>query len=147
MIRLRNGIAEDVKNNNVHNKASPLCNPIFFCIQLFIVAFFSNGKHKYLKYLDILSFFPFLFHFFMTFFKDHPIYCLFGATVGVLALKYPNCALFHEEREGVCRKSGWPIVGSLPTILSRKDAIHELFLERFTELKAKTMYKILIQNE
>jgi hypothetical protein len=82
-----------------------------------------------------------------SFFKDHPIYCFFGATIGVLALKYPNRALFHEEREGVCRKNGWPIVGSLPTILSRKDAIHELFLERFTELKAKTMYKTLIQNE
>ncbi|KAI8987580.1 cytochrome P450 [Mycotypha africana] len=52
---------------------------------------------------------------------------------GLLALKYPDRAIFDEYREGINNRKGWPLVGSLPAIVSNAEKLHEFLLDGFKE--------------
>ncbi|CDS07716.1 hypothetical protein LRAMOSA01665 [Lichtheimia ramosa] len=54
-----------------------------------------------------------------------------AAVLGLLALKYPDRAIFDEHREGIPYTKGWPLVGILPTLVANKERIHHMFLEGF----------------
>ncbi|KAI9468452.1 MAG: cytochrome P450, partial [Benjaminiella poitrasii] len=60
------------------------------------------------------------------------------AFTGLLALKYPDRAVFDQNREGIAHKKGWPLVGGLPEILSNVDNMHDFFLTGFTRLNSLT---------
>lgn len=63
-----------------------------------------------------------------------------AAVITALAIKYPDRALFDENRPNIASKGGWPIVGALPSILSNADRMHEFLLTGFTHLQALTTY-------
>lgn len=71
----------------------------------------------------------------------------FSRTLGVsaailtaLAVKYPDRALFDEHRENISHKKGWPIVGSLPHIISNAENMHEFLLSGFVSMDTLTTY-------
>ncbi|KAI7902864.1 cytochrome P450 [Cokeromyces recurvatus] len=59
-------------------------------------------------------------------------------TITALVIKYPDCAIFDENREGIAYNKGWPLLGGLPTILASSERIHEFFLSGFTNLNSLT---------
>ncbi|KAI9490825.1 cytochrome P450 [Zychaea mexicana] len=61
-----------------------------------------------------------------------------AAVLGLLALKYPDRAIFDEHREGIVRQPGWPLVGGLPSIVGNKEQMHELFMAGFENTGALT---------
>jgi fatty acid omega-hydroxylase len=72
---------------------------------------------------------------------------LFSRTFGLsaviltaLAIKYPDRAVFDEHREGISHNGGWPILGSLPHIISNAENLHEFLLNGFTKLDSLTTY-------
>lgn len=72
---------------------------------------------------------------------------LFSRTLGVsatiltaLAIKYPDRAVFDEHREGIPHKGGWPILGSLPSIIGNAENLHEFLLSGFTTMNSLTTY-------
>ncbi|KAI7852169.1 cytochrome P450 [Circinella umbellata] len=54
-----------------------------------------------------------------------------AAILGLLALKYPDRAIFDEHREGIPTQPGYPLVGGLPTIVRYKEKMHDLFMTGF----------------
>ncbi|KAI9310986.1 cytochrome P450 [Dichotomocladium elegans] len=78
--------------------------------------------------------------------STHPVLSRIGilsgataAVLGVLALKYPDRAIFDEHRKGIALPpGGWPLVGSLPAVLSNKESIHHLFHNGFEKTKSMT---------
>ncbi|KAG0174495.1 hypothetical protein DFQ28_002952 [Apophysomyces sp. BC1034] len=66
------------------------------------------------------------------------------AVLAVLAIKYPDRAVFDEHREGVPYRPGWPLLGSLPSILYNNQTMHDFFLRGFTDSGALTMYSTLV---
>lgn len=63
-----------------------------------------------------------------------------AAVITALAIKYPDRALFDENRPNIATKGGWPILGALPSLLSNADRMHEFLLAGFTNLQALTTY-------
>ena len=54
-----------------------------------------------------------------------------AAILGLLALKYPDRAIFDEHREGIVTQPGYPLVGGLPAIVINKEKMHDLFMTGF----------------
>lgn len=67
-----------------------------------------------------------------------------AAILSVCALKYPDRAIFDENRVGISSKKGWPIVGSLPAILYNAEKMHDFLLKGFTDMNAVTTYVIIL---
>ncbi|KAI8139710.1 cytochrome P450 [Fennellomyces sp. T-0311] len=63
-----------------------------------------------------------------------------AATVGLLALKYNDRALFTEKREGIPFAKGKPVVGGLIHQLQNKDRILDDFLETMEKYDTMTVY-------
>ena len=63
-----------------------------------------------------------------------------AAVVAGLALKYPDRALFDEQRNDIAHKKGWPLLGALPALLANKEKMHEFMLSGFTVLDSLTTY-------
>ncbi|KAL0080217.1 cytochrome P450 CYP5203 [Phycomyces blakesleeanus] len=64
------------------------------------------------------------------------------ATIGVLlllALKYPDRAIFTEHRDGVPHEKGLPLVGHLFGLLKNKYRIHDFQTDKFVKLDTMTM--------
>jgi hypothetical protein len=61
-----------------------------------------------------------------------------AAIVTALALKYPDRALFDDDRVEIPHKKGWPIIGGLPALLSNAQRVHEFMLDGFTSLNTMT---------
>ncbi|KAI8369532.1 cytochrome P450 [Radiomyces spectabilis] len=58
----------------------------------------------------------------------------------LLAVKYPDCAVFDEHRDDIPHgKGGWPLVGALPQLVSNKEKMHEFLLENYEELNTLTL--------
>ncbi|KAI8137496.1 cytochrome P450 [Fennellomyces sp. T-0311] len=60
------------------------------------------------------------------------------AVLALLALKYPDRAVFDEHREGIPSQKGWPLIGNLPAIISNKETMHHLFMQGFSDLGVLT---------
>lgn len=58
----------------------------------------------------------------------------------LLAIRYPDRAIFHEHPEGIPHRKGWPIVGALPTILASREKLHDALVSTFEELDTLTLY-------
>ncbi|KAF7723244.1 Protein kinase alk2 [Apophysomyces ossiformis] len=79
-------------------------------------------------------------------YKNHPMLKTAGMVAGattavlaVLALKYPDRAIFDEHREGIACRPGWPLLGSLPALLANNQVMHDFLLEGFTQTDAMTV--------
>ncbi|KAI8376493.1 cytochrome P450 [Radiomyces spectabilis] len=61
-----------------------------------------------------------------------------AAVLSLLAIKYPDRAVFDELREGVPNVPGVPLLGNLPKMLSRTDDINDWTTETFEQANALT---------
>jgi hypothetical protein len=62
-----------------------------------------------------------------------------SAALSVLALMYPDRAIFDEPRPDIPHRAGWPLIGSFPDILKNMDSFHHFALKGFEEI-ARTTY-------
>lgn len=62
-----------------------------------------------------------------------------AATLGVLALKYNNRAIFYEPPEGIPMIEGHPLVGTLISQILNKDRAHDSDCEAFERLNTLTL--------
>lgn len=79
----------------------------------------------------------------MSILSDNIYYKALGTSAAVitaLAIKYPDRALFDEERNEIAHKKGWPILGVLPSLLYNAERMHEFLLLGFTNLDSLTTY-------
>ncbi|KAG2186343.1 hypothetical protein INT43_002781 [Umbelopsis isabellina] len=60
------------------------------------------------------------------------------AALSVLALMYPDRAIFDEARPDIPQRSGWPLIGSFPDILKNMDTFHHFALKGFEDLARTT---------
>ncbi|KAI9009909.1 cytochrome P450 [Phycomyces nitens] len=61
-----------------------------------------------------------------------------AVVLGLLALKYPDRAIFSEHRKGIHHSRGWPLLGATPSFIWNKDKIHDYFLNQFEKSGALT---------
>lgn len=81
----------------------------------------------------------------MSTLTDNPIVRTVGisiAVVGALAIKYPDRAIFDEHRPDIANRTGWPLVGILPSLIYNSPKMHEMILRGFTDSNALTTYVI-----
>jgi hypothetical protein len=64
-----------------------------------------------------------------------------AAALAVLAIMYPDRALFDDKRDDIPQRPGFPIVGSLPSLLSNMTQFHHFALQGFENV-ATTTYVI-----
>lgn len=62
-----------------------------------------------------------------------------AAIVAALSIKYPDRAVFDEERLEIPHKKGWPLVGNLPNLLWNSSTLHDFILAGYTNLNTQTM--------
>lgn len=58
--------------------------------------------------------------------------------LGILAIKYPDRLVFTEYR-GIPSLSGYPLVGTTPSIVKNRDRLQELVLENLEKIDGMTM--------
>lgn len=61
-----------------------------------------------------------------------------AAALSVLALMYPDRALFDEARPDIPQRAGYPLVGSLPDLIRNTDTFHHFALQGFENLARTT---------
>lgn len=66
-----------------------------------------------------------------------------AATLALLALKYPDRAIFDEHREGIATMKGLPLVGGLPRQILNRDVAYDMLCKALEDLDAVTMYVLL----
>ncbi|GAA5809153.1 hypothetical protein MFLAVUS_002558 [Mucor flavus] len=77
----------------------------------------------------------------MSTLTDNPFVRVVGvsvAVIGALAVKYPDRAVFDEHRPGIPYRSGYPLVGMLPSLMINSSKMHDVLLRGFTDSKALT---------
>lgn len=63
-----------------------------------------------------------------------------AATLALLAIKYPDRAIFDQHREGIATMKGLPLVGGLPRQIMNRDIAYDMLCRAFQDLDAVTMY-------
>jgi hypothetical protein len=61
-----------------------------------------------------------------------------AAALSVLALMYPDRALFDEARPDIPQRAGYPLVGSLPDLIRHVDTFHHFALQGFENVARTT---------
>ncbi|CAO3690445.1 unnamed protein product [Umbelopsis vinacea] len=61
-----------------------------------------------------------------------------AAALSVLALMYPDRALFDEARPDIPQRTGYPLVGSLPDLIRNVDTFHHFALQGFEKVARTT---------
>ncbi|KAH8556114.1 cytochrome P450 [Umbelopsis sp. PMI_123] len=61
-----------------------------------------------------------------------------AAALGALAIMYPDRAIFDEKREDIPQRHGYPLIGSLPDLLSNMDSFHHFALKGFETVGVTT---------
>lgn len=67
-----------------------------------------------------------------------------AAVLGLLALKYPDRAVFAEEREGIPPLPGVPLLGSLPNAIANQPVFYDWVCRQFEQLDTLTMYVAMV---
>lgn len=63
------------------------------------------------------------------------------AALSVLALIYPDRAVFDSARPDIPQRAGWPLIGSFPDLVKNMDTFHHFALKGFEDL-ARTTYVV-----
>lgn len=61
-----------------------------------------------------------------------------AAALGALAIMYPDRAIFDEKREDIPQRHGYPLIGSLPDLLSNMESFHHFALKGFETVGVTT---------
>lgn len=61
------------------------------------------------------------------------------AVVALLSVKYHDRPLFYEHPKGITHGSGYPIIGTLGSLLKNLDRIHDHQVETFEKYDTQTM--------
>jgi hypothetical protein len=61
-----------------------------------------------------------------------------ATSLAILALMYPDKAVFDNDERDIPRRKGYPLLGNLPHIIQHVDHIHDFMCENFETIGRTT---------